>query len=60
MKKKDILFIEASKEFVPGKAQNSMSEKILKKFIKLIRIEKQLISFLEWLNLRKLKKMILI
>ncbi len=30
-KKKDILFIEASKEFVPGKAQNSLSEENINK-----------------------------
>jgi type I restriction enzyme M protein len=29
--RKDILFIEASKEFIPGKAQNSLSEKNIEK-----------------------------
>jgi len=55
-KKKDILFIEASKEFVPGKAQNSMSEKNTEKIYKTYKGRKTIDKFSRIVKFKKIKE----
>ena len=43
--KKNILFIEASKEFIPGKAQNSMSDENIEKVFKTYKNRKTINKF---------------
>jgi len=55
-KKKDILFIEASKEFVPGKAQNSMSEKNTEKIYKTYKNRKTINKFSRVVKFKEIKE----
>ena len=43
--KKDVLFIEASKEFIPGKAQNTMSDENIEKIFKTYKSRKTIDKF---------------
>ena len=55
-KKKDILFIEASKEFVPGKAQNSMSEENTEKVYKTYKNRKAINKFSRVVKFKEIKE----
>jgi len=55
-KKKDILFIEASKQFVPGKAQNSMSEENIKKIFSTYKNRKAISKFSRVVKFNKIKE----
>ena len=55
-KKKDILFIEASKEFVPGKAQNSLSNKNIEKIFKTYKDRKTIDKFSRVAGFNEIKK----
>jgi len=54
--KKDILFIEASKEFVPGKAQNSMSEKNTEKIFNTYKNRKTINKFSKVVKFNEIKE----
>ncbi len=54
--KKDILFIEASKEFVRGKAQNSMSEENTEKIFKTYKSRKTIDKFSRIVKFKEIKE----
>ncbi|MBU4511580.1 type I restriction-modification system subunit M [bacterium] len=54
--KKDILFIEASKEFIPGKAQNSMSEENIVKIFKTYKSRKTIGKFSRAVKFNEIKE----
>ncbi|MFC1612956.1 type I restriction-modification system subunit M [Patescibacteria group bacterium] len=55
-KKKDILFIEASKEFVSGKAQNSLSEENIEKIYNTYKDRKELEKFSRKVGFKEIKE----
>ncbi|MCK5062228.1 type I restriction-modification system subunit M [Candidatus Parcubacteria bacterium] len=55
-KKKDILFIEASKEFVPGKAQNSLSNENIEKIFKTYKDKKTIDKFSRVVGFNEIKE----
>lgn len=54
--KKDVLFIEASKEFVPGKAQNSLSEENIEKIYSTYAGRKTIDKFSRSVDLNEIKE----
>ncbi|MCF7820285.1 MAG: type I restriction-modification system subunit M [Candidatus Pacebacteria bacterium] len=54
--KKDVLFIEASKEFVPGKAQNSLSEENIEKIYSTYINRKTIDKFSKSVDLNEIKE----
>jgi type I restriction enzyme M protein len=55
-KKKDILFIEASKEFVSGKAQNSLSEENIDKIYNTYAKRKEIEKFSRKVDPKEIKE----
>lgn len=55
-KKKDVLFIEASKEFVSGKAQNSLSEENINKIYETYAKRKEIEKFSRRVDLKEIKE----
>jgi len=54
--KKDILFIEASKEFVPGKAQNTLSEENIEKIYSTYEKRKNIDKFSRKVKINEIKE----
>ncbi|MCK5510489.1 type I restriction-modification system subunit M [Candidatus Parcubacteria bacterium] len=54
--KKDILFIEASKEYVPSKAQNSLSDENIKKIFKTYKDKKTIDKFSRVVKFNEIKE----
>lgn len=55
-KKKDVLFIEASKEFKPGKAQNTLSEENIEKIYNIYKKRKSVEKFAELVKLKEIEE----
>ncbi len=55
-KKKSILFIEASKEFVPGKAQNALSDENVDKIYSTYEKRKEIDKFSRTVDLKEIKE----
>jgi type I restriction enzyme M protein len=55
-KKKDVLFIEASKEFKPGKAQNTLAEENIEKIYNTYAKRKELEKFSRKVNLKEIEE----
>ena len=55
-KKKDVLFIEASKEFVPGKAQNSLGDENIKKIFTTYKKRKTIDKFSRVVKFSEIKE----
>jgi type I restriction enzyme M protein len=55
-KKKDVLFIEASKEFVPGKKQNTLSEENANKIFETFVARKEIEKFSRLVNFEEIKE----
>jgi len=55
-KKKDILFIEASKEFVSGKAQNTLSEENIEKIYNIYDKRKEIDKFSRIVDFKEIKE----
>ncbi len=55
-KKKDVLFIEASKEFIPGKAQNSLSDENIEKIYSTYKNRKTIDKFSRVVDFDEIKE----